>query len=101
MGTLLYNLVGIRHENLLRKKQYDNVLLLVSDYYIETLGRVIKKILPDADLAVSNNFRICCGEGLCGSCSIDTSAGETIKMCKCQLKGDDFLKNVIYAKSSV
>jgi len=88
-------------ENLLRKKQYDNVLLLVSDYYIESLGRIIKKTLPGADLAVSNNFRICCGEGLCGSCSIDTSSGDTIKMCKCQLKGEDFLKNVFYTKSSV
>jgi NAD(P)H-flavin reductase len=88
-------------ESLLRKNQYDNILLLVSDYYIENLGRMIKKILPTADLAVSNNFRICCGEGLCGSCSIDTSAGDTIKMCKCQLKGEEFLKNVFYSKSSV
>jgi len=88
-------------EGLLRQKQYDNVILLVSDHYIENFGRMIKKSLPTADLAVSNNFRICCGEGLCGSCSIDTSAGDTIKMCKCQLKGEDFLKNVFYAKSSV
>ncbi len=85
---------------LMKKNQYDNVILLASDYYIDTIGRMIKKILPAADLAVSNNFRICCGEGLCGSCSIDTSGGDTIKMCKCQLNGEDFLNNVFYARTS-
>jgi len=85
-------------ERLMKNMQYDNVILLASDYYVENLGRMIKKILPAADLAVSNNFRICCGEGLCGSCSIDTSGGDTIKMCKCQLKGEELLD---YANSSV
>jgi len=85
-------------ESLMKNMQYDNVILLASDYYIENFGRMIKKILPAADLAVSNNFHICCGEGLCGSCSIDTSAGDTIKMCKCQLKGEELLD---YANSSV
>jgi NAD(P)H-flavin reductase len=81
---------------LMKKNQYDNVILLVSDYFIDQLGRRTKKILPAADLAVSNNFRICCGEGLCGSCSVGTSDGDTIKMCKCQLNGEDFLKHVFY-----
>lgn len=88
-----------RLKRLMEEGQYDNVILLVSDYYIETLGRIIKKTLPDADLAVSNNFRICCGEGVCGSCTVDTAAGETIKMCKCQLKGEEFLgSNMSYAR---
>jgi succinate dehydrogenase/fumarate reductase-like Fe-S protein len=86
--------------NRMKKNQYDNVILLVSDYYIDVLGRMIKRILPAADLAVSNNFRICCGEGLCGSCSVDTTGGDTIKMCKCQLNGEDFLNDVFYAKTS-
>ncbi len=85
-------------EELMLKKGYANVILLASDYYIEKLGKLTKKILPEADLAVSNNFHLCCGEGLCGSCSIDTSGGETIKMCKCQLKGEELLKN-IYSNS--
>lgn len=88
-------------EGLLMKNQYDNVILLVSDYYIENLGKMIKKTLPAAALAMSNNFRICCGEGLCGSCSLDTSAGDTIKMCKCQLTGAELLDHVFYASSSV
>jgi len=84
---------------LMKEGQYDNVILLASDYYIERLGRIIRKTLPDADLAVSNNFRLCCGEGLCGSCTVDTAAGETIKMCKCQLKGEELLGgNMFYAR---
>ena len=86
--------------DIMQKKQYDNVILLASDYYIDTIGRITKKILPAADLAVSNNFRICCGEGLCGSCSIDASGGDTIKMCKCQMNGEDFLNNVFYSRAS-
>lgn len=86
--------------NIMKKNPYDNVILLVSDYYIDLIGRMIKKVLPAADLAVSNNFRICCGEGLCGSCSIDTSGGSTIKMCKCQLNGEDFLNDVFYTRTS-
>lgn len=89
---------GNRLERLMEKGQYDNVILLVSDYYIETLGKMIRKTLPSADLAVSNNFRICCGEGLCGSCTVDTNTGETIKMCKCQLKGEEILSNAFYAR---
>ena len=92
---------GEKLEDLMNQNQYDNVILLVSDYYIDILGKLVKKNLPLADLAVSNNFRICCGEGLCGSCSIDTSDGGTIKMCKCQMKGEEFLENVFYSKSSV
>ncbi|MEL7657115.1 MAG: hypothetical protein AAGU75_14555, partial [Bacillota bacterium] len=92
---------GKKLEDLMLQNQYDNVILLASDFYIDSLGKLIKETLPLADLAVSNNFRICCGEGLCGSCSLDTSSGDTIKMCKCQLKGEEFLKKVFYSKSSV
>lgn len=84
-------------EDLMKQKRYGSVILLTSDYYIENIGKMVKRILPEADLAVSNNFRICCGEGLCGSCSVVTSGGSTIKMCKCQLSGAEFLKSVFHA----
>ena len=84
---------------LMREKTYDNVILLVSDHYIDLLGRAVKEILPAADLAVSNNFRICCGEGLCGSCSVCLPSGDTMKMCKCQVDGEDFLNHVFYAEA--
>lgn len=82
-------------ESLIKNKNYDSVILLVSDYYIEILGNLVKKLLPTAKLAVSNNFRICCGEGLCGSCSVDTGVGGSIKMCKCQLKGEEVINSLL------
>jgi len=81
----------IELEELLLKNKYDSVLILTSDYYIETFGNIVKKLLPDSNLAVSNNFHICCGEGLCGSCTHVTAGGETIKMCKCQLSGEEII----------
>lgn len=81
-------------EGRMKKNGYDHVILLVSDYYIGQLSGIVKKSLPAADLAVSNNFKICCGEGLCGSCAVDTSTGDTIKMCKCQMGGENFLEDI-------
>ena len=86
-------------KKLLSDRNYDNVILLTSDYYIDKFGKVVKEILPAANVAVSNNFHICCGEGLCGSCSVDTAGGETIKMCKCQFKGEEVLNRALYSKS--
>lgn len=56
---------------------YDNVIVLASDYYINK----IKALVPID--AMSNNFRLCCGEGICGACTVVNSAGESFKMCKC------------------
>lgn len=74
-----------------KKTQYHRVILLMSDYYLKRVGDVVRKILPNAEISLSNNYRLCCGEGVCGSCSIVTSAGETLKMCKCQIKGQEIL----------
>lgn len=80
-------------EEILQKNNYDSILILTSDYYIETYGKLIRKILPGASVGVSNNFHICCGEGLCGSCSLITETGDSIKMCKCQLTGTEILNS--------
>ena len=56
---------------------YNTLVVLTSDYYISE----IKKILP-VD-ACSNNFRLCCGEGICGACSRTDDQGRTFRMCKC------------------
>jgi len=88
-------------EAMMREKDYNSVILLVSDYYIGKLGDLAKKILPSASLAMSNNFHICCGEGLCGSCTVDVPGGKTIKMCKCHFLGEEVLNNVHCAKPSL
>jgi len=62
---------------------YDAAALLVSDYYQDLLAPVLRRALPGAALCLANNFRMCCGEGLCGACSYRTEDGEILKMCKC------------------
>lgn len=52
-------------------------IALTSEYYIEQLSKVMKIS------AYSNNFRLCCGEGLCGSCGRADGKGGVVKMCKC------------------
>ncbi len=38
---------------------------------------------PDAHVAISNNSRLCCGEGVCGSCEVDID-GQKVRGCKVQ-----------------
>ena len=72
--------------DILLKEQYDLVVLLTSDYFLEQIGDIVKALLPDAELAISNNFHICCGEGICGACTVTSPSGDTVKMCKCNRK---------------
>jgi len=74
--------------DILQKEQYDLVVLLTSDHFLEKIGRIVKERLPNTWLAVSNNFRICCGEGICGSCTTAAAGGEVIRMCKCNTPPD-------------
>ncbi|MEA4987731.1 MAG: hypothetical protein VB095_06700 [Anaerovorax sp.] len=69
---------------LLKKENYDCVAVLASDYFVDTIGALVRKTLPGVKLANSNNFHICCGEGVCGACSFVNEEGDTIRMCKCQ-----------------
>jgi hypothetical protein len=70
-------------EDILIKEQHDIIILLTSDYFIETIGDFIKNNIPKKALAVANNFHICCGEGICGSCTTIDTVGNSMKMCKC------------------
>ena len=54
------------------------VVVLTSDYYISEMEKCCH---IDAR---SNNFRLCCGEGICGACSRQDKNGNVFKMCKCK-----------------
>lgn len=58
---------------------YDAVMLLASDYFIETID------VPQQKKVCSNNFHMCCGEGICGACTMVDGQGHPHKMCKCQI----------------
>lgn len=61
---------------------YSRIILLMSDYYISHLTRTMH--IPAEKLVHSNNFSMCCGEGICGACCMTDSSGRTWKMCKCR-----------------
>lgn len=69
----------------LKTKEYDKVVVLTSDYYIKE----IEKLVPID--AASNNFHICCGEGICGACGYTDKDGRCFKMCKCAEMLDEML----------
>ncbi len=75
--------------------RHGTVCLFTSDYFLSAIGKMVKELCPTADIVTANNFNICCGEGVCGACSLAGEKGETIKMCKCQLDGKDLLRRKV------
>jgi hypothetical protein len=73
---------GIRYMDLtpdfICPEGYDAVLLLASDYYQDSIQ------IPKEKKVRSNNFHMCCGEGICGACTMVDDQGKSHKMCKCQ-----------------
>lgn len=61
-------------------QDYDVVLLLASDYFLRSI------YIPEGRKVCSNNFHMCCGEGICGACTMVDSNGKSHKMCKCQVE---------------
>lgn len=61
--------------------EYDKVFILASDHYIDLLAARLN--VPEHKLIYSNNFHMCCGEGICGACCHIDEAGNVSKMCKC------------------
>ncbi|MGI6751469.1 MAG: hypothetical protein ACOX4U_02485 [Anaerovoracaceae bacterium] len=77
-------------KDILNHGKYDIVVILTSDYYLDMLFPIVREVLPQSVLAWGNNSKICCGEGICGSCTIADEQGETIRHCKCQLSHHKF-----------
>ena len=46
----------------------------------------------DIDLSCCNNFRLCCGEGICGSCTTRYSGGRVKRYCKVQAEPRSIFK---------
>ncbi len=63
---------------------YDKIFMLASDHYINILSAALN--VPDSKLIYANNFRMCCGEGICGACCHVDEKGVVTRMCKCRKK---------------
>ena len=71
-------------ESPINTEEYQNVFVLASDYYIGAIKDALN--IPEEKLIYSNNFHMCCGEGICGACSHVDKNGNISKMCKCRQK---------------
>ncbi|MGL5692945.1 MAG: hypothetical protein ACRCXA_02620, partial [Peptostreptococcaceae bacterium] len=57
------------------------------------IKELVDSVDKDITLAISNNNLICCGEGICGACTINLN-GEMVKSCKAQINSRDLLQNL-------
>ena len=90
-GVILDNVV---------QKIYDiksNYIKLVysggSNHFNKSVMDIVDYVDENIKLAVSNNNLICCGEGICGACSIDLN-GVKVKTCKTQVNSREYLKSI-------
>lgn len=54
---------------------------------------LVDSVDEDIKLSISNNNLICCGEGICGACSMNIN-GQMVKTCKAQVDSRDYLKSI-------
>lgn len=69
----------------LKNERYDLVFSGGSDKQHLHILKEIDKMENKPFFAVTNNSEICCGEGICGSCSTRIESGVRVKACKVQL----------------
>lgn len=76
--------VAILCKQLMKKNNYDLVFIGGSDRLQNKVKKAVREIDNNVKFVTTNNNLICCGEGVCGSCSIRTNSGIWIKTCKVQ-----------------
>ena len=76
---LIYNI------NLIHIAGADILTFKVIDY-LDELER------KDIDLSCCNNFKMCCGEGVCGSCTTRFSGHRVKRFCKVQANPRDIFE---------
>ena len=66
----------------------------LSDHLLKKAIGMIEQNDPNHRTAISciNNSHICCGEGICGACTKDIGADETVHLCKEQLNLYEYRK---------
>nr|WP_288564406.1 2Fe-2S iron-sulfur cluster-binding protein [uncultured Romboutsia sp.] len=110
-GVILDNVVqkiydlgaNIYHIDIAQDKEFisdyikSNYIKLVysggSNHFNKLVMDIVDYVDENIKLAVSNNNLICCGEGICGACSIDLN-GVKVKTCKTQVNSREYLKSI-------
>lgn len=70
-------------EELVKNNYYSLCYSGGSDRQHSEIEKILSKVAPNTKLIISNNKEICCGEGICGACSVKVGK-KTIKACKTQ-----------------
>lgn len=63
-----------------------------SDRFHQMIADEMHTMNTSTRLVITNNNHLCCGEGICGSCSCKLDDGQTVKMCKTQLPATEILE---------
>ncbi len=69
---------------LIERLPFKTTLCAGSDDFYRKIISLINEINPSMSFATVNNSTMCCGEGICGSCSMEGSRNKHIKSCKQQ-----------------
>ncbi len=71
-------------KELIRNNHYDLCFSGGSDPQHDAIKRFLDQLSPHTKYVITNNKEICCGEGICGSCSMKVG-DKTVKACKTQM----------------
>ena len=66
-----------------REKKPENILLLGSREFVSRMYHTLREFHDSSVFVTSNDFNLCCGEGICGSCELEMKDGRKIRICKC------------------
>jgi NAD(P)H-flavin reductase len=68
----------------------------MSNYLIKRLvGYVESRNNKEVQLSCINNSHMCCGEGICGACTINTDSNKIVHMCKEQLNLYEYARQLV------
>ena len=80
-------------ENYLKNNKVSFVYSCGLIYFNKHILQLVDRIDENIKFAIPNNNLICCGEGICGACTVRLNNCR-IKTCKAQMNGRDFLSNL-------
>lgn len=72
-------------KRILKNEKIDLIYSGGSDVLHQEILSIIDELKINPHLVITNNKEICCGEGICGSCSTYLGDGVVVKACKTQI----------------
>ncbi|KNF07434.1 dihydroorotate dehydrogenase electron transfer subunit [Gottschalkia purinilytica] len=83
-------------KNILRNEDIGLVYSGGSDVLHASVINMIDQVGVNPNIVITNNNEICCGEGICGGCTIRLSNGVRAKTCKTQLEARKVIERRVF-----